>query len=179
MVVMAFNLENKVTFEELAPSLQKMIGDSVKKSDYDATAALVIKVYNNLGTVRVTIGSGTGAVSSPQNESPAVAPVDTTPQRPKVARARRGKQTNVQPIIEAGSGEWDMMVRYAEFYNDHPDENRITVVLNPDIKRALDIIRINCRQFNFGNILNAVCRTFIERNKEQIQRMQKDKGGIL
>ena len=114
-----------------------------------------------------------------QNESPAVAPVDTTPQRPKVARARRGKQTNVQPVIEAGSGEWDMMVRYAEFYNDNPDENRITVVLNPDIKRALDIIRINCRQFNFGNILNAVCRTFIERNKEQILKMQKDKGGIL
>ena len=113
-----------------------------------------------------------------QNKSSEVAPVDTTPQRPKVARTRRGKQTNVQPVID-GSGEWDMMVRYAEFYNDNPDENRITVVLNPDIKRALDIIRINCRQFNFGNILNAVCRTFIERNKEQIQRMQKDKGGIL
>lgn len=114
-----------------------------------------------------------------QEESSEVAQVDTTPQRPKVARARRGKQSNVQPVIEAGSGEWDMMVRYAEFYNDNPDEDRITVVLNPDIKRALDIIRINCRQFNFGNILNAVCRTFIERNKEQIQRMQKEKGGIL
>ena len=113
-----------------------------------------------------------------QNESSEVAPVDTTPQKPKVARARRGKQS-AQPVIEAGSGEWDMMIRYAEFYNDNPDENRITVVLNPEIKRALDIIRINCRQFNFGNILNAVCRTFIERNKEQIQHMQKDKGGIL
>ena len=113
-----------------------------------------------------------------QNESSEVAQVDTTPQKPKVAKTRRGKQS-AQPVIEAGSGEWDMMVRYAEFYNDNPDENRITVVLNPDIKRALDIIRINCRQFNFGNILNAVCRTFIERNKEQIQHMQKDKGGIL
>ena len=113
-----------------------------------------------------------------QDESSEVVQVDTTPQKPKVTRARRGKQSN-QPVIEAGSGEWDMMVRYAEFYNDNPDENRITVVLNPDIKRALDIIRINCRQFNFGNILNAVCRTFIERNKEQIQHMQKDKGGIL
>ena len=114
-----------------------------------------------------------------QNEGSKVMQVETAPQRPKVSRARRGKQTNVQPVIEAGSGEWDMMVRYAEFYNDNPDENRITVVLNPDIKRVLDIIRINCRQFNFGNILNAVCRTFIERNKEQIQRMQKEKGGIL
>ena len=113
-----------------------------------------------------------------QNEGSEVAQADTTPQKPKVARVRRGKQS-AQPVIEAGSGEWDMMVRYAEFYNDNPDENRITVVLNPDIKRALDIIRINCRQFKFGNILNAVCRTFIERNKEQIQRMQKEKGGIL
>ena len=113
-----------------------------------------------------------------QNDGSEVSQVGTTPQKPKVARARRGKQS-AQPVIEAGSGEWDMMVRYAEFYNDNPDENRITVVLNPDIKRALDIIRINCRQFNFGNILNAVCRTFIERNKEQIQHMQKDKGGIL
>ena len=113
-----------------------------------------------------------------QEESSEAAQVDTAPQKPKVARARRGKQTT-QPVIEAGSGECDMMVRYAEFYNDNPDENRITVVLNPEIKRALDIIRINCRQFNFGNILNAVCRTFIERNKEQIQHMQKDKGGIL
>ena len=114
-----------------------------------------------------------------QNKNSEVVQLDTTPQRPKVTRVRRGKQTNVQPVIEPGSGEWDMMVRYAEFYNDNPDENRITVVLNPEIKRALDIIRINCRQFNFGNILNAVCRTFIERNKEQILRMQKDKGGIL
>ena len=114
-----------------------------------------------------------------QDESSEVIQVDTTPQRPKVTRARRGKQTNVQPVIEAGSSEWNTMLRYAEFYNDNPDENRITVVLNPDIKRALDIIRINCRQFNFGNILNAVCRTFIERNKEKIRLMQKDKGGIL
>ena len=114
-----------------------------------------------------------------QDESSEVTQVETTPQRPKVTRARRGKQTNVQPVIETGSGEWDTMLRYAEFYNGNPDENRITVVLNPEIKRALDIIRINCRQFNFGNILNAVCRTFIERNKEKIQLMQKDKGGIL
>ena len=113
-----------------------------------------------------------------QNEGSEVTQVDSIPQRPKVTRSRRGKQS-AQPVIEDGSGEWDMMVRYAEFYNENPDENRITVVLNPDIKKVLDIIRINCRQFNFGNILNAVCRTFIERNKEQIQHMQKDKGGIL
>ncbi len=117
--------------------------------------------------------------SDTQSEVPKSVQEKEHPRKPKVARSRKVKQVNVQPVIEAGSGEWDTMLRYAEFYNDNPDENRITVVLNPEIKRALDIIRINCRQFNFGNILNAVCRTFIERNKEKIQLMQKDKGGIL
>ena len=136
------------------------------------------KVVTNAEETPSEVDSEDVAQEAVQNDDSEVIQADTTPQKPKVTRARRGKQ-NAQPVIEAGSGEWDMMVRYAEFYNDNPDENRITVVLNSDIKRALDIIRINCRQFNFGNILNAVCRTFIERNKEQIQRMQKDKGGIL
>ena len=39
-----------------------------------------------------------------QDESSEVIQVDSTPQRPKVTRARRGKLTNVQPVIEAGSG---------------------------------------------------------------------------
>lgn len=64
---MAFNLENKLTFEELAPSLQQLIDSKTKRSDYDVTAALVLRVYNNLGTVRVTIGSA-GAISGPQND---------------------------------------------------------------------------------------------------------------
>ena len=136
------------------------------------------KVITNTEKTASEIDSEEVVQEAVQDEGSEFVRVDTTPQKPKVARARRGKQS-AQPVIEAGSGEWDMMVRYAEFYNDNPDENRITVVLNPDIKRALDIIRINCRQFNFGNILNAVCRTFIERNKEQILHMQKDKGGIL
>ena len=114
-----------------------------------------------------------------QEEAPVNVQGDSIPKKPKVARARRGRQEKVQPVIEDGIDAWGMMLRYAEYYNDNPDNDRITVVLNPDVKRALDIIRINCRQFNFGNILNAVCRTFIERNKEQIQRMQKNKGGIL
>ena len=136
------------------------------------------KVITNTEETASEVNSEEVVQEAVQDEGTEVAQIDTTPQKPKVTRRRRGKQS-AQPVIEAGSGEWDMMVRYAEFYNDNPDENRITVVLNPNIKRALDIIRINCRQFNFGNILNAVCRTFIERNKEQIQHMQKGKGGIL
>jgi len=109
---------------------------------------------------------------------PEVEEKDANTSKAKPVRTRK-KKTKTLPVIEAGSNEWDMMVRYAEFYNFNPDEDRITVVLNPEIKHALDVIRINCRQFNFGNILNAVCRTFIERNKDHILSMQKNKGGIL
>ena len=154
------------------------LGSFMDAQNDPITPAVEEKVVTNAEETPSEVDSEDVAQEAVQNDDSEVIQADTTPQKPKVTRARRGKQ-NAQPVIEAGSGEWDMMVRYAEFYNDNPDENRITVVLNPDIKRALDIIRINCRQFNFGNILNAVCRTFIERNKEQIQHMQKDKGGIL
>ena len=143
----------------------------------DPIATVIDKEENEVTKVEET-SSEVNDEEIVQSEVPDTGQKEVIPQRPKVAKKRRGKQS-AQPVIEAGSGEWEMMVRYAEFYNENPDENRITVVLNPDIKRVLDIIRINCRQFNFGNILNAVCRTFIERNKEQILHMQKDKGGIL
>ena len=154
------------------------LGSFMDAQNDPITPAIEEKVVTNAEETISEVDSEEVVQEAVQDEGSEVVQADTTPQKPKVTRARRGKQS-AQPVIEAGSGEWDMMVRYAEFYNDNPDENRITVVLNPDIKRALDIIRINCRQFNFGNILNAVCRTFIERNKEQIQHMQKDKGGIL
>ena len=137
------------------------------------------KVTNEAENTVSDTGSEEDSLNIVQNKASENVQNEVIPKKPKVPRSRKGRQANVQPVIEAGSGEWDTMLRYAEFYNDNPDENRITVVLNPEIKRALDIIRINCRQFNFGNILNAVCRTFIERNKERIQLMQKDKGGIL
>ena len=154
------------------------LGSFMDAQNDPIASAVEEKVVTNTEESASEVDSEDVAQEAVQNDDSEVIQADTTPQKPKVTRARRGKQS-AQPVIEAGFGEWDMMVRYAEFYNDNPDENRITVVLNPDIKRALDIIRINCRQFNFGNILNAVCRTFIERNKERIQWMQKDKGGIL
>ena len=154
------------------------LGSFMDAQNDPITPAIEEKVVTNAEETISEVDSEEVVQEAVQDEGSEVVQADTTPQKPKVTRARRGKQS-AQPVIEAGSGEWDMMVRYAEFYNDNPDENRITVVLNPDIKRALDIIRINCRQFNFGNILNAVCRTFVERNKEHILKMQKDKGGIL
>ena len=76
----------------------------------------------------VTTIEDTASDADVQDESSEVIQVDTTPQRPKVTRARRGRQTNVQPVIEAGSGEWDTMLRYAEFYNDNNPSSRQVLV---------------------------------------------------
>ena len=55
------------------------------------------------GNKEVTTIEDTASNEEVQDESSEVAQVNTTPQRPKVTRARRGKQTKVQPIIEASS----------------------------------------------------------------------------
>ena len=68
--------------------------------------------------------------SNAQSEVPKSVQEEEHPRKPKVARSRKGKQVNVQPVIEAGSGEWDTMLRYAEFYNDNPDENRSTSAIS-------------------------------------------------
>ena len=48
----------------------------------------------------VTTIEDTASDADVQDESSEVIQVDTTPQRPKVTRARRGRQTNVQPVID-------------------------------------------------------------------------------
>lgn len=65
---MAYNSENKVTFQELAPSLQEMINSKTSQTSFDTTAALVSTVYKNLGEVRITIAAATSAAGSPQND---------------------------------------------------------------------------------------------------------------
>ena len=46
---MAFNPENKLTFEELAPSLQQIINSKAKKSDFDATFYKHVKRVDIVG----------------------------------------------------------------------------------------------------------------------------------
>ena len=65
---MYYSPENKVTYEELAPSLRQMIDSKTTQTSYNSLAALVSTVYNNLGTIRITIAGSTSAAGSPQND---------------------------------------------------------------------------------------------------------------
>ena len=63
-----FNLEDKITFEELSPSLQKLLNGMASSADYDSLQKLAIKLNNQMNDVRLTITSNQSAISSPVND---------------------------------------------------------------------------------------------------------------
>ncbi len=66
---MAFQNENKITYNELAPSLQDLINSKTDSTDFSETAALVSLIYRNLGKIRVSINSNPGAIGIPINDN--------------------------------------------------------------------------------------------------------------
>lgn len=62
-----FNPENKITFEELAPSLQKMVKDCVAVSDFQALQNRVVTISNQIGPNRISIKSDLASIPNPQN----------------------------------------------------------------------------------------------------------------
>lgn len=64
---MSFNLEDKITFEELAPSLQDKIRDSVDTSTFSTANNTITKLFNQLGENRVSITDNLGNIANPVN----------------------------------------------------------------------------------------------------------------
>lgn len=65
---MAFNPEDKVSYEELAPSLQAMIDNAVDDSELLAVRNDLDNIINNLHGIRVSIVKDTSEVVSPKND---------------------------------------------------------------------------------------------------------------
>ena len=79
-----------------------------------------------------------------------------------------------------GSDEWSTVMRYAGFYNDNSTAEKTTVAMNSDIKTVLEIIHNSYRgEINCGNLIDAICRAFIERNKEQILELAKSSRNLF
>ena len=79
-----------------------------------------------------------------------------------------------------GNDEWSIVMRYAGFYNDNSTAEKTTVAMNSDIKTVLEIIHNSYRgEINCGNLIDAICRAFIERNKEQILELAKSNRNLF
>ena len=76
--------------------------------------------------------------------------------------------------------EWGTVLRYAGFYNDNSTAEKTTVAMNSDIKTVLEIIHNSYRgEINCGNLIDAICRAFIERNKDKILELAKSSRSLF
>ena len=79
-----------------------------------------------------------------------------------------------------GDDEWGTVLRYAGFYNDNSTAEKTTVAMNSDIKTVLEIIHNSYRgEINCGNLIDAICRAFIERNKDKILELAKSSRNLF
>ena len=79
-----------------------------------------------------------------------------------------------------GNDEWSSVLRYAGYYNDNSTAGKTTVAMNSDIKTVLEIIHNSYRgEINCGNLIDAICRAFIERNKDKILELAKSSRNLI
>jgi hypothetical protein len=121
-------------------------------------------------------------------ESAPEAPTEATETKPKT---KAGTKTQTKVKVPSGktrqridkhegNDEWSTVMRYAGFYNDNSTAEKTTVAMNSDIKTVLEIIHNSYRgEINCGNLIDAICRAFIERNKEQILELAKSSRNLF
>ena len=147
-----------------------------------------------------SLGAFMDAQQDPVKESPSVAvprataeesvQTGTTPTasaegtKPKVKNTSKKKETveRARKRIEQHEGnvEWGTVLRFAGFYNDNSTAEKTTVAMNSDIKTVLEIIHNSYRgEINCGNLIDAICRAFIERNKDKILELAKSSRSLF
>jgi len=122
------------------------------------------------------------AEESAQTEATPTASIDGT--KSKVKNASKNKETSERTrkriAQHDGNDEWGTVLRYAGFYNDNSTAEKTTVAMNSDIKTVLEIIHNSYRgEINCGNLIDAICRAFIERNKDKILELAKSSRSLF
>lgn len=116
-----------------------------------------------------SLGAFMDAQQDPVEDSPSVAV-------PQAASERTRKRI----AQHEGNDEWGTVLRYAGFYNDNSTAEKTTVAMNSDIKTVLEIIHNSYRgEINCGNLIDAICRAFIERNKDKILELAKSSRSLF
>ena len=147
-----------------------------------------------------SLGAFMDAQQDPVEDSPSVAvpqaTVEETAQsktaptvstegiKPKVKNTSKNMETSDRMrkriAQHEGNDEWGTVLRYAGFYNDNSTAEKTTVAMNSDIKTVLEIIHNSYRgEINCGNLIDAICRAFIERNKDKILELAKSSRSLF
>ncbi len=120
------------------------------------------------------------AEESAQTEATPTASADGTRPKAKAKVKETSERTRKRIAQHDGNDEWGTVLRYAGFYNDNSTAEKTTVAMNSDIKTVLEIIHNSYRgEINCGNLIDAICRAFIERNKDKILELAKSSRSLF
>ena len=120
------------------------------------------------------------AEDSIQTEATPTDSTEVTKSKAKVKNREASERTRKRITQHDGNDEWGTVLRYAGFYNDNSTAEKTTVAMNADIKTVLEIIHNSYRgEINCGNLIDAICRAFIERNKDKILELAKSSRNLI
>lgn len=120
------------------------------------------------------------AEDSIQTEATPTDSTEVTKSKAKVKNREASERTRKRIAQHDGNDEWGTVLRYAGFYNDNSTAEKTTVAMNADIKTVLEIIHNSYRgEINCGNLIDAICRAFIERNKDKILELAKSSRSLF
>ena len=130
---------------------------------------------------QATVDESAQTVTTPTAATPTASAEGT---KPKVKNTSKNKETSERTrkriAQHEGNDEWGTVLRYAGFYNDNSTAEKTTVAMNSDIKTVLEIIHNSYRgEINCGNLIDAICRAFIERNKDKILELAKSSRSLF
>ena len=127
----------------------------------------------------VAVPQATAEESTPTAATPTASTEGTKP-KAKGKVKETSERTRKRIEQHDGNDEWGTVLRYAGFYNDNSTAEKTTVAMNADIKTVLEIIHNSYRgEINCGNLIDAICRAFIERNKDKILELAKSSRSLF
>ena len=128
---------------------------------------------------QATVDESAQTVTTPTAATPTASTEGNKPKaKGKVKEA--SERTRKRIAQHDGNDEWGTVLRYAGFYNDNSTAEKTTVAMNSDIKTVLEIIHNSYRgEINCGNLIDAICRAFIERNKDKILELAKSSRSLF
>ena len=127
----------------------------------------------------VAVPQATTEESIQTEATPTASTVGTKP-KTKVKNKETSERTRKRIVQHEGNDEWGTVLRYAGFYNDNSTAEKTTVAMNSDIKTVLEIIHNSYRgEINCGNLIDAICRAFVERNKDKILELAKSSRSLF
>ena len=127
----------------------------------------------------VAVPQATVEETAQSKTAPTVSTEGTKP-KTKVKNKESSARTRKRIAQQDENDEWGTVLRYASFYNDNSTAEKTTVAMNSDIKTVLEIIHNSYRgEINCGNLIDAICRAFIERNKDKILELAKSSRNLF